>query len=121
FRSPLDGAPDFFRPESAMEAQIGLGADIIMAFDECTDYPAEPARVRASMEMTLRWAERSKKYFEAHKQEVPWREVSGFEFQVSSHATRNLKPETPNLTQSLFGIIQGGMNLEQRRESALRT
>jgi queuine tRNA-ribosyltransferase len=117
-----------------MEAQIGLGADIIMAFDECTEYPAEPARVRASMEMTLRWAERSKKYFEAHKQEVPWYMVSSFGFQVSRDRTGNLKPETrnptdpghvrvpaPTQTQSLFGIVQGGMDLELRRESALRT
>src|SRR5437667_454666 len=72
FRSHLDGSSHFFSPESAMEAQIGLGADIIMAFDECTEYPAEHARVEASMEMTLRWGERSQKYFEEHKHEVPW-------------------------------------------------
>ncbi len=72
FRSHLDGSSHFFSPESAMEAQIGLGADIIMAFDECTEHPADRERVRQSMEMTLRWAERSKKYFEEHKHEVPW-------------------------------------------------
>src|SRR5947207_8178129 len=72
FRSHLDGSSHFFSPESAIAAQIGLGADIIMAFDECTEYPAGRERVRASMEMTLRWAERSKKYFEDHKHEVPW-------------------------------------------------
>src|SRR5579864_9236373 len=72
FRSHLDGSSHFFSPESAMEAQIGLGADIIMAFDECTEYPAERERVRESMELTVRWAARSKKYFEEHKQEVPW-------------------------------------------------
>ena len=72
FRSHLDGSSHFFSPESAMEAQIGLGADIIMAFDECTEYPADQARMRASMEMTARWAARSKKYFEEHKHEVPW-------------------------------------------------
>ena len=72
FRSHLDGSSHFFSPESAMEAQIGLGADIIMAFDECTEYPAEAGRVRESMELTLRWAERSKKYFEEHKEEAPW-------------------------------------------------
>jgi queuine tRNA-ribosyltransferase len=72
FRSHLDGSSHFFSPESAIAAQIGLGADIIMAFDECTEHPAEYARTQASMEMTLRWAARSKKYFEEHKQEVPW-------------------------------------------------
>src|SRR6201986_1863133 len=54
FRSHLDGSSHFFTPESAMGAQIGLGADIIMAFDECTEHPAEPERVRKSMELTLR-------------------------------------------------------------------
>src|SRR5271169_4888662 len=72
FRSHLDGSSHFFSPESAMEAQIGLGADIIMAFDECTEYPADQARMRTSMEMTARWAARSKNYFEEHKSEVPW-------------------------------------------------
>src|ERR1700687_5478735 len=72
FRSHLDGSSHFFSPEGAMEAQIGLGADIIMAFDECTEFPADRARAKASMELTLRWAERSKRYFEEHKNEVPW-------------------------------------------------
>jgi queuine tRNA-ribosyltransferase len=118
-----------------MAAQIGLGADIIMAFDECTEFPADAERMRKSMELTLRWAERSKKYFEEHKNEVPWSgsqlsafssqpkdKVSGFEFQVSSGTdTRNLKPEAGNFTQSLFGIVQGGMDLALRKESAERT
>jgi len=98
FRSHLDGSSHFFSPESAMAAQIGLGADIIMAFDECTEYPADRDRTKSSMELTLLWAARSKKYFEDHKHEVPW-----------------------NGTQSLFGIIQGGMDLELRKESAERT
>jgi len=67
FRSHLDGSSHFFSPESAMDAQIGLGADVIMAFDECTEYPADRERMRASMELTLRWAQRSKEYFEEHK------------------------------------------------------
>ena len=106
FRSHLDGSSHFFSPESAMEAQIGLGADIIMAFDECTEYPADRARARASMEMTVRWAVRSKKYFEEHKSEVPWSAVAG---------------GGARATQSLFGIIQGGMDRQLRKESAERT
>src|SRR5271165_1812890 len=101
FRSHLDGSSHFFSPESAMEAQIGLGADIIMAFDECTEYPAERGRVRESMELTLRWAERSKRHFEEHKDEVPWRNHEG--------------------TAALFGIVQGGMDRQLRKESAERT
>jgi len=111
FRSHLDGSSHFFSPESAIAAQIGLGADIIMAFDECTEFPAEAARTRASMELTLRWAERSKKYFEEHKGEVPWEAVS----------TGNSKPGTRSSTQALFGIVQGGMDLVLRKESAERT
>jgi len=72
FRSHLDGSSHFLSPERAMEIQIGLGADIIMAFDECTEYPAEASRARESMEMTLRWARRCKEYFEGHREEVPW-------------------------------------------------
>src|SRR6266700_7575866 len=49
FRSHLDGSSHFLSPEKAMEVQIGLGADIIMAFDECTEYPADGKRVRDSM------------------------------------------------------------------------
>jgi len=107
-----------------MEAQIGLGADIIMAFDECTEYPADRARAKASMELTLRWAERSRKYFEERKHEVPW---NSSQFSVlSSQGTqvprfaRNDKVAGES-TQSLFGIVQGGMDLELRKESAERT
>ena len=124
FRSHLDGSSHFFSPESAMEAQIGLGADIIMAFDECTEYPADRARAKASMELTLRWAERSRKYFEERKHEVPW---NSSQFSVlSSQGTqvprfaRNDKVAGES-TQSLFGIVQGGMDLELRKESAERT
>jgi queuine tRNA-ribosyltransferase len=128
FRSHLDGSSHFFSPESAMEAQIGLGADIIMAFDECTEYPAEKDRVRKSMELTLRWAERSKKHFEEHKSEVPWNSrqspvVSHGEEQVSPPASaQRASPGTfAGATQSLFGIVQGGMDLELRQQSAERT
>jgi queuine tRNA-ribosyltransferase len=111
FRSHLDGSSHFFSPESAMEAQIGIGADIIMAFDECTEYPADRERARNSMELTLRWAERSKKYFADHKHEVPWGTSHG-----GTHA-----PTQADVTQALFGIIQGGMDLSLRKESAERT
>jgi queuine tRNA-ribosyltransferase len=103
FRSHLDGSSHFFSPESAIAAEIGLGADIIMAFDECTEHPAEYKRTQDSMEMTLRWARRSKEYFEAHKWETPW------------------FAERHGQTQALFGIVQGGMFPDLRRESAQRT
>jgi queuine tRNA-ribosyltransferase len=148
FRSHLDGSSHFFTPESAIEAQIGLGADIIMAFDECTEYPADPARVRQSMELTARWAARCKKYFEEHKNEVPWRTASGFRLSASGNShvgtavlgcagerefagdAAELRsagqpaaavPTCSEQTQALFGIVQGGMDRGLRKESAERT
>jgi queuine tRNA-ribosyltransferase len=127
FRSHLDGSSHFLSPEKAMEVQIGLGADIIMAFDECTEYPADAARVRASMELTLRWAERCKDYFEEHKYHVPWAmsgqpSAEGEEKQVLRFAQDDkIKDHRNGRTQALFGIVQGGMDRELRRESAERT
>ncbi len=60
FRSPIDGSPVFLSPEASMAVQRALGADVVMVFDECTPYPATEQEVRASMELSLRWAERSK-------------------------------------------------------------
>lgn len=60
FRSPVDGAEVFLGPEQAIEVQHELGSDIIMAFDECTPYPATEAKARESMELSMRWAERCK-------------------------------------------------------------
>jgi queuine tRNA-ribosyltransferase len=102
FRSHLDGSSHMFTPERSIEIQIALGADILMVFDECTEYPADRERARRSLDLTLAWAARSKNYFEAHKHEVPWHKESG------------------GRTQSLFGIVQGGMYPELRRESAER-
>ncbi len=119
FRSHLDGSSHFFSPESAMEAQIGLGADIIMAFDECTEYPADRARTQASMELTLRWAARSKKYFEEHKRSSQFSVLSSQQTKIPRSA-RNDKVGG-DFRQSLFGIVQGGMDLDLRKESAERT
>ncbi|WP_148864883.1 tRNA guanosine(34) transglycosylase Tgt [Marinobacter fonticola] len=63
FRSPVDGAPVELSPEISMQVQRDLGADIVMIFDECTPYPATEKQAEDSMEMSLRWAKRSK---EAH-------------------------------------------------------
>jgi queuine tRNA-ribosyltransferase len=128
FRSHLDGSSHVFTPESAMAAQIGLGADIIMAFDECTEHPADQARMRQSMELTLRWAGRSKKYFEGHKHEAPWASGIEKEHEQEKQIPRSARNDKPHVgstlegaTQSLFGIVQGGMDLALRKESAERT
>ena len=102
FRSHLDGSKHFFSPEHSMAVQIALGADVMMVFDECVEHPATWERTRASMGLTHAWAARSKDYFEAHKTEVPWCERLG------------------GRTQSLFGIVQGGMYADLRKESAER-
>lgn len=60
FRSPIDGSKKFLGPEEAIDIQHKLGSDIVMIFDECTPYPATAKEVRDSMELSLRWAERSK-------------------------------------------------------------
>ena len=102
FRSHLDGSKHFFSPEHSMDVQIALGADIAMVFDECVEHPATYERTRDSMGLTHAWAQRSKDHFELHKHRVPWHEALG------------------GATQSLFGIVQGGMYVDLRKESAER-
>ena len=60
FQSPIDGSKIDLTPELSMQVQRDLGSDIVMIFDECTPYPATEEEARASMELSLRWAERSK-------------------------------------------------------------
>jgi queuine tRNA-ribosyltransferase len=102
FRSHLDGSSHFFTPEHSMDVQIALGADIAMAFDECTEYPADRTRAEESLRLTMAWAQRSLTHFRANQHQVPWTEAS------------------PSSSQSLFGIVQGGMYRDLRRESAER-
>ncbi len=115
FRSHLDGGKHFFSPEHSMAVQIALGADVVMAFDECVETPATWDRTRESMGLTHAWAERSKVYFEAHKGEVPWAEAVAGDARRGYDAGRFLGE-----TQRLFGIVQGGMYPDLRRESAER-
>ncbi len=77
FRSHLDGSTHFFSPEHSMDVQMALGADIVMAFDECTEYPADRARARQSLELTLRWARRSQQHFNATAKIPPVRMARG--------------------------------------------
>ncbi len=102
FQSHLDGSKHLFSPEHSMAVQIALGADIMMVFDECVETPASWERTRDSMALTHDWARRSRQYWLEHRDEVPW-----------SH-------EFDGKHQSLFGIVQGGMYADLRRESAQR-
>jgi queuine tRNA-ribosyltransferase len=88
FQSHIDGSKHFLSPEKVMEIENALGADIIMAFDECAPFPAEHDYVKKSLERTTRWAVRCK---EAH---------------------------TNTEHQALFGIVQGGMYKDLREQSA---
>jgi queuine tRNA-ribosyltransferase len=101
FRSHLDGSSHFFTPEHSMDVQIALGADIAMAFDECTEYPADRNRAEESLRLTMAWARRSLDHFRAHRHQVPWYKENGCGMQC-------------------FGIVQGGMYRDLRRESAER-
>ena len=91
FRAPTDGSPVFLSPESVMQVQADLGSDIQMIFDECTDYPAAEPTARASMELSLRWARRSRAAFD----------------EIGSAASGS----------AVFGIVQGGMHTNLRTAS----
>lgn len=89
FKSPKDGSPVFLSPEVSMQVQTDLGSDIVMQMDECTAYPATHEVAQKSLELSLRWAERSKNEFE--------------------------RLGNPN---ALFGIVQG-VDYEDLREQSL--
>jgi len=92
FQSHLDGTTYALTPENSMDLQVALGADIIMPLDDCLAYPATPELAAQSMRRSMDWAGRCSKRFQ------------------------ELDPPS----QSLFGIVQGGVHAELRRESAER-
>lgn len=92
FRSHLDGTPLFLNPERVVEIQAALGSDIAMVLDDCLGYPATHAQARASMDRSMEWAARARVRF------------------------RELAPEG----QALFGIVQGGVYPDLRKESVGR-
>jgi queuine tRNA-ribosyltransferase len=106
FRSHIDGALCFLSPEISMEVQTALGAEVAMAFDECPPGQIDHDAAQRSMELTLRWAKRSKEAFAKQ--------------QAGSLGTTGKMPALPG-RQSLFGIIQGASHLDLRRESLERT
>ena len=111
FRSHIDGALKFLSPEISMEVQSVLGAEIAMAFDECPPGQIEHDAARQSMELTLRWAKRSKEAFE----QLQNTQDAG----MDAGGPQARMPALPR--QALFGIIQGGAHLDLRRESLART
>jgi queuine tRNA-ribosyltransferase len=97
FRSPVNGDEVFLTPEKSMEVQHDLNADVTMIFDECTPYPATEKEARESMELSLRWAARSRARFD------------------------ELKAAEPDRGEALFAIVQGGVydNLREASRAAL--
>jgi queuine tRNA-ribosyltransferase len=95
FQSHIDGSRHLFTPESVMRIQRDLGADIIMAFDECAPFPSTPEYMREAMERTHRWAVQCKEAYD-----------------------RSGRAATGGWPQALFGIVQGGLFPDLRKESA---
>ena len=93
FRSPVDGSKHFFSPERAIEIQQGIGADIMMAFDECTPYPCDYSYAKKSMHLTHRWLERCFQFLEQQRGPHPY-------------------------SQTLAPIVQGSVYKDLRTESA---
>ncbi len=109
FQSHLDGSARFLSPESAVDIQAALGSDIAMVFDECLAYPAEPAAVAASVDLTLRWARRGRARMLALRAGA---DSPGPDGTVLPPATL----VTPG--QAQFGIVQGGVIPDLREASA---
>jgi queuine tRNA-ribosyltransferase len=96
FRSHLNGDLHTFTPESTVDAQLAFGSDILMALDECPEYPVSHEYARESMERTVRWAR-----------------------QAHVHCARRLQSDV-HTRHSLFPIVQGSMFADLRRECAAR-
>ena len=103
-----------------MAVQIALGADVMMVFDECVETPASWERTRESMALTHAWAERSKRYWVEHREEVPWSLHPTHDDGAVMHGAPRLAGGLAGKHQALFGIVQGGMYADLRRESAQR-
>jgi queuine tRNA-ribosyltransferase len=108
FRSHLDGSKQFLSPEVSMEVQAALGSEIVMVFDECPPGDAGFDATRASLEMTSRWAGRSKARFDQLQDDG---------------SDLGFVPDSSGLSgrQALFGIVQGAGHLDLRAESLDRT
>ena len=93
FKSPVNGDKVELTPERSMQVQTHLGSDVVMVFDECTPHPATHDQARTSMELSMRWAQRCRDEFNRRSEKVV------------------------NPGARLFGIVQGGMYGDLRRES----
>jgi queuine tRNA-ribosyltransferase len=127
FRSHVDGSLCFLSPELSMEIQAELGAEIAMAFDECAPGQATVEEARRSMELSLRWAKRSRDAFDRYRT-ARYGTARGSERVDAGGLPAGMRalpgavsgaPAAGN--QALFGIVQGATHLDLRRESLERT
>src|SRR4029077_12003463 len=124
FQNHVDGTPAFISPEIAMEIQAALGSDIAMVLDECAPYPCEREYAEKSLEMTTRWAKRSKAANAQRSTLNPpsrWTgsavaSVQGLTEEAELSAIRN--PQSAIKRQLLFGIVQGATFDDLRKASA---
>lgn len=103
FQSHIDGSRHFLTPEKSMEIQAALGSDIVMCLDECTPFPATREQAKTSLELTTKWARRSKPHLE--------------EVHKNPNAASEAGILIVNHTQALFGINQGSMYFDLREQS----
>jgi queuine tRNA-ribosyltransferase len=125
FRSHIDGSKMFLSPEVSMEIQAVLGAEIVMAFDECPPGEATHEAAQKSLLMTARWAQRSKvKFDELQSAGADTGRIteskSGKPEVIEGRQTANRQPQLTG-DQAMFGIVQGAAHLDLRRESLART
>src|SRR5208337_2453465 len=137
FKSRLDGSSHFFSPEHAVEVQLALGADIIMTLDECVEYPYSHEAIHRAVKLTGRWAGRAKEKPSAISPQPSASEEHASAQppvpspQQSPIGNRQSSIPAPSPLQSsivnrqlaipapaLFGIVQGGVDRDLRRESA---
>ncbi len=110
FKNPINGDTCFLTPEESMRIQRVLNSDIVMIFDECTPHPATHQEAKDSMELSLRWAQRSRKAFDAY-QTMDMQTALATNSEQLDNATKQ------NHDNGLFGIIQGGMYEDLRDQS----
>ncbi len=119
FKSHLNGSSHFLSPERAVEVQLALGADIIMTLDECVEYPSSREALHRAVKLTGRWAGRAKEKLSAISSQPSASEnQAGGQSAIANHQSPIPTPSPQPPAPALFGIVQGGVDRDLRRESA---
>lgn len=114
FRSPINGSPVFLDPETSIQVQRDLGADIVMIFDECTPYPATEDVARTSMELSLRWAARSKSAHAGNPSALFGIVQGGMHENLRTESLTGLKEI------GFDGYAIGGLSVGERKDDMIR-